>query len=70
MVHIKKQNIGLNRQTDTDPLPDIYLHLLQSLPTSLNSLSYVIFITISLVKRIVFNYQILALYLRVLLRPV
>jgi len=32
MVHIKKQSYGLNKQSDTDLLPQVYLPIIDSLP--------------------------------------
>ena len=32
MIHIKKQKQGLNRQNDTESLPEIYSQIIQSLP--------------------------------------
>jgi len=33
MVHIKRQCKGLNKQSDTDLLPDVYLPIIKSLPS-------------------------------------
>ena len=41
MIHIKRQKQGLNRQNDTESLPDTYLQIIQSLSSSwLLSLPY------------------------------
>jgi len=37
MVHIKSQYHGINKQSDTELLPDIYLHIIHSLPSFKNS---------------------------------
>jgi len=34
MVHIKRQCNGLNKQSDTDLLPEVYLPIIKSLPSA------------------------------------
>jgi len=55
MVHIKRQHHGINKQNDTELLPDIYLPIIHSLPTHLRTVS-TLFLLVSHNVKVLFEF--------------